>query len=79
MTNWANISRNAKTHGDFAGRTQAEQDAYFVFFAGPEPHKQRATRSKVRKLIASTQNWFAARGLKWLIIGVMSSKSSTRT
>lgn len=79
MANWANISRNAKTHGDFAGRTQAEQDAYFIFFAGPEPQKQRAISSKVRRFFASAQTWYAARGLKWPITEVLSSKSSTRT
>lgn len=79
MANWEDISRNAKTRGDFAGRTQAEQDAYFIFFAGPKPHKQGAIRLKVRKLFASAQNWRAARSLRWPIVGVLSSKSSTRT
>ena len=79
MANWDNISRNAKTHGDFAGRTHAEQDAYFIFFAGPKPRKAVATRLKVRKLFTSAKNWRAVRSLRWQIVGVLSSKSSTRT
>lgn len=36
MTDWTQITRNARTHGDFAGRSIAEQDAFFAFFAGPD-------------------------------------------
>ena len=79
MANWANISRNAKTHGDFAGRTEAEQDAYFNFFAGPESHEKGAVRMKVRELFGCAHDWCAARNLRWSAIGVLSSKSSTRT
>jgi len=36
MADWTDIYRNSKRHGDFAGRNEAEQDAYFEFFAGPQ-------------------------------------------
>ena len=36
MGNWTDIHRNLRNHGDFVGRRQAEQDAYFEFFSGSE-------------------------------------------
>ena len=36
MAQWTDVSRNLRKHGDFAGRSQREQDAYFAFFAGGE-------------------------------------------
>ena len=36
MADWADISYNAKKHGDFAGRSKTEQDAYFEFFASTQ-------------------------------------------
>lgn len=77
MANWANISRNAKTHGDFAGRTTAEQDAYFEFFAGSEPSGDKALFMNVGRVFAKVQNIRAARGLRWPFAGVASSESIT--
>ena len=37
MTDWTEITRNARTSGDFAGRSTAEQDAYFAAFADDGP------------------------------------------
>lgn len=52
MANWEKILHHAKTHGDFAGRSQAEQDAYFKFFAGAQTRKFDALASGF--LITST-------------------------
>lgn len=77
MANWANISRNAKTHGDFAGRTTAEQDVYYEFFAGSEPNGDKAIFMNVGRVLAKVQSIRAARGLRWPFAGVASSESIT--
>lgn len=77
MANWIDISRNAKTHGDFAGRSYAEQDAYFEFFAGSEPGDRDAIAARVRKIFARIQSVFAARGFRRPQIGVASFKSTS--
>ncbi len=46
MSNWDNIERNVNKYGDFAGRTQAEQDAYYEFFAGTELSDRVAINAK---------------------------------
>ena len=46
MANWENIHRNVKKYGDFGGRTQSEQDAYFEFFAGQELGDRVAINAK---------------------------------
>ena len=56
MANWANISRNAKTHGDFAGRSKAEQDAYFEFFAGSEPSTLKSIFVSFRRVFDKVVN-----------------------
>ena len=57
MTDWTEITRNARTSGDFAGRSTAEQDAYFATFAGDGPrvadrarHLWRRTRATIVRL-----------------------------
>lgn len=77
MANWANIARNAKAHGDFAGRTQAEQDAYFEFFAGAEPVKGETIATKVRTFVAVARFMRALRGLRWSQFAVTSSHSTS--
>lgn len=75
MANWERISRNAKTHGDFAGRTQAEQDAYFAFFAGPEPCNLKDALGKMLSLVSRAQQRLAAHSLHRRTIKVASLKS----
>ena len=77
MANWANIARNAKAHGDFAGRTQAEQDAYFEFFAGAEPVKGATIGTNVRTFFANAQFTRALRGLRWPQLAVASPQSTS--
>ncbi len=77
MANWANISRNAKAHGDFAGRSKAEQDAYFEFFAGSEPSTLESIFGSVRKVFGKVKGTRTAHGLRWPIVGVASSKPTT--
>ena len=75
MANWANISRNAKIHGDFAGRAQAEQDAYFEFFAGPEPSDRETIAPKILNVFTFVQKMHSARGLRRPPFEVASSES----
>lgn len=77
MANWANISRNAKAHGDFAGRSKAEQDAYFEFFAGSEPSTLKVIFVFFRRVFDKVEAPRTADGLRWRIDGVASSKSTT--
>lgn len=77
MPDWEDISRNAKSHGDFAGRTSAEQDAYFEFFAGSERSGLEAIFLTVRQVFATAKNFGTVRGLRWPNVGVSSSDSTT--
>lgn len=77
MADWANISRNAKTHGDFAGRRTPEQDAYFEFFAGSEPRTLKAIFESAGWVFSKAQRTPTAQGLRLPIAGVASSKSTT--
>mgnify|MGYP001801667960 FL=1 len=77
MANWANISRNAKTHGDFAGRSKAEQDAYFEFFAGSEPSTLKSIFVSFRRVFDKVEGTRTAHGLLGRIAGVASSKLTT--
>lgn len=77
MANWANISRNAKAHGDFAGRSKEEQDVYFEFFAGPEPSKLKSIFEIIRSVFDKVEGTRTPGGLRWPIAGVASSKSTT--
>lgn len=77
MANWVNISRNAKAHGDFAGRSKAEQDAYFEFFAGSEPSTLRSIITSARRIFDKVKGTRTAHGLRRPIVGVASSKPTT--
>lgn len=77
MANWANISSNAKTHGDFAGRTTAEQNTYFDFFRGSEHKGPLVISMTVRRAFAKMRNNRTTRGLRWRVAGVASSKFTT--
>ena len=77
MADWANISRNAKIHGDFAGRRKEEQDAYFEFFAGSEPSILDAIFARVGSVFAKVQGIPTERGLRWPVAGVASCKPTT--
>lgn len=63
MTDWTEITRNARKSGDFAGRSTAEQDAYFVAFAGDGPrladHAQRLGQG-IRATTARLSRYAAA-------------------
>lgn len=74
MADWASISRTARTHGDYAGRKQAEQDAYFAFFAGTKAGGRVRSVAKFRNTFASLKPMVAARGLRRPLFGVASSK-----
>lgn len=56
MTHWITISRNAARHGDFAGRSQREQDAYFEFFAGADTTNSDTFRMFVSQIVQRTSN-----------------------
>ena len=77
MADWANITRNAKIHGDFAGRSTREQDAYFEFFAGSEPSILETTFVSVFWVFAKVQSIRIAWGLRLLVGGLASTKSTT--
>lgn len=68
MTDWTEITRNARTSGDFAGRSTAEQDAYFAAFAGDGPgladrarhlwSQTRATSTRLSRYAAAMTRTF---------------------
>ncbi|MCR9055873.1 MAG: hypothetical protein NXI02_00925 [Rhodobacteraceae bacterium] len=70
MADWADISRSAKKHGDFAGRTKSEQDAYFEFFAGPESSRLPAVGLRLFMVFARVIQVHIIRGLRLPIAGV---------
>ncbi|MEO0485356.1 MAG: hypothetical protein AAF092_05540 [Pseudomonadota bacterium] len=73
MQDLTTITRNARTHGDFAGRTVQEQDAYFAFFAGDtEPLKPHAATHALHAVISLTLS-----SLRWRGPGVASPKGQT--
>ena len=76
MTNWENILHHAKSHGDFAGRSQAEQDAYFEFFAGTETGKFDALASGVHQAANKLHKFMDTFVLRRRPLGVASSQST---
>ncbi len=52
MNNWAQISKNSRKHGDFAGRSSKEQDAYFEFFSDSD-----FDFGKLRRRITTLRKW----------------------
>ncbi len=79
MENWAHIARNAKTHGDFAGRATADQDAYFEFFAGPEPGRVAARVARVCDFIKLARALRGVRDLRSRIFDIPTAKETSRT
>lgn len=45
MKDWNMITKNLNSHGHFAGTKEAEQDAYFDFFAGNDHNMIEALSS----------------------------------
>ena len=76
MTNWENILQHAKSHGDFAGRSQAEQDAYYEFFAGAEIGSFGALASGVRQAANKLHKFTDTFVLRRRPFGVASSQST---
>ena len=76
MADWANIYRTAKTHGDFLGRTQAEQDAYFAFFAGSQPGNRGEITTRLRNIWTRLGKYNAARSLRRPPFTVASSETN---
>ena len=76
MTNWENILQQAKSHGNFAGRSQAEQDAYFEFFAGAETGKINALASGVHQAANKLHKFMDTFVLRRRPFGVASSQST---
>ncbi|KPA21643.1 hypothetical protein shim_23500 [Shimia sp. SK013] len=74
MANWVTISRNAKTHGHFAGRTTAEQDAYFEFFGGSDRSGLKVIFLTVGRVFTKVRNVYSARGLRFPFAEIASSK-----
>ena len=76
MTNWENILQQAKSHGDFAGRSQAEQDAYYEFFAGAEIGSFGALAPGVRQAAKKLHKFMDTLVLRRRQFGVASSQST---
>lgn len=77
MADWADISRNAKKHGDFAGRTRSEQEAYFEFFAGSKNSQHQAIRLKLSVIFARINRVYHNRGLSSPVARVASTDPAT--
>ena len=65
MATWIDMSRNSKKHGNFAGRSKVEQDAYFEFFAGTEISLYKTIRNALAKLVCRIIQISNMRGLRW--------------
>lgn len=58
MADWMDMALNNRVHGHFAGRSTAEQDAYFAFFSGSEHGRMEQLRRIGSRVVA-----YAARPL----------------
>ena len=75
MADWTGITRNARAHKDFAGRSTTEQDAYFTFFADNTP----SFVTRTRKALARLPHLVNARGLPVTPLRVTFGKSPNRS
>jgi len=78
MADWADISRNAKKHGDFAGRTISEQEAYFDFFVGSENSHLQAIRLKLSMVFVRINRVYHHPVLSSPVVSVASTDPATR-
>lgn len=78
MPNWDDITRNVKTHGDFAGREEIEQDAYFAFFAGRADPLHQSTSLILSKVLNRLTKVCTKAGLRWPLVGVALLKATSR-
>lgn len=78
MPNWDDIIRNAKTYGDFSGRNEKEQDAYFAFFEGPAEPLHKSTVLVLSKIITRLTKGCIKAGLRGPSVGVALRKATSR-
>lgn len=78
MANWQDITLNAKTHGDFAGRKEAEQDAYFAFFGGPATPLHTSASLILSKVLTRLIHMRTRASLRLHPVGVALPKATTR-
>lgn len=77
MSDWTKISRNLNKHGDFVGRSEAEQDAYYAFFAGPTHEPFNAAVNAQAKALKQLRR-ITGNSLRWMFIGLSFPKANNR-
>ena len=70
MADWADISRNARSHGHFAGCSETEQDAYFEFFAGPDQSWAERVRRTVSIILQKCCALLGLLGIRQTVSGL---------
>ena len=77
MANWTDITRNLNTHGNFAGKSAVEQDAYFDFFAGsdrrPIGEMQSFVSGTFRQMLKLPGNG----SLRWMLPVLSSTRANS--
>ena len=76
MADWTQIDENLRKHGHFAGRTVAEQDAYFEFFAGPDVGSLSRWVARLTKAIRQLKPGWSSGGLHTGSAGLTSAKAA---
>ena len=59
MSNWDAMIRTHSKHGNFLGRSQAEQDDFYSFFGNPQPSVLAALGTGLRSLLGWTRKSLA--------------------
>lgn len=63
MTNWATLQKTSRRHGDFAGRSDAEQDAYFAAFAGSDGGRLAGLRAGLEACLGKLRDLWSGRSM----------------
>lgn len=72
MADWTGIANNMRQHGQFAGRSGTDEDAYFIFFAGSDRPATGFVRAALSRALAVASRLENGRGLRWMPFGLAS-------